>query len=186
MANYASLADIQAKLWIETLDTFTTTRLNFFLTKTTAIINSLLWTLESSDKIEQIKLCDIKDCWFYLSQRNVTAIKKINWITYTWVKWTDYQIVLGRKIIIYDIANYLANLNFLYFDIEYTSWYTTIPEDIKYLQCIMVDWEFNSEWWAKLKSYSLWPRSVTFMTKNEEDFDFFKSIMWNYNLFYNI
>ena len=46
----------------------------------------------------------------------------------------------------------------------------------------MVEWELNKQWGKEVKSYSLWPRSVTF--SDDENYNSAQKIINNYYIPY--
>lgn len=124
---------------------------------------------------EYYNYCKIDFDWvLYLKNYPINSITEINSKTYTWVLWTDYLIVLDRKIIINNLFDYLIDLNFDYFKIQYNAWYDRdfidwqpwpndeLPKDIKMLQMLLIAWLRNKWKYAWIKSYKLWEEQITF------------------------
>lgn len=161
MANYISLAEAKTYLWIT--DTSQDSKLTLIIDWVQNIVVNYIWfDIASSSKTENISICDIWCYWkIFLNAKPITSLNKINWVSYTWVLWTNYMID-NNKIIINDISLYLTNLNFSYFTIEYTAWFTIIPNDVKLVMLTLTAQEFNKKDWSIVKSYTLWPRTIDF------------------------
>ena len=160
MANYITLSE--AKTYLGITDTTQDTKLTLIIDWVQDIIVNFIGDISTSDKTENLSLCDIWRCsQVYLKNKPVTAIKKINWVSYTWVLNTDY-LIENNKAIINDLYQYLTNLKFNMFSIEYTAGYTTIPDDVKLAMLTLTAQEFNKKDWTVVKGYKLWPRTVDF------------------------
>lgn len=134
------------------------------------------YDITSWNKTEVIKFCDIsKEEWaFWVKTANAKTLNKINWQTYTWTKWfsnpSDYRIVQGRKFLVDDLYRYTQTLNDIYFEIEYSAWYDVWEyEDLKYIALLMVEKQYNKDWWKDVERYTLWPRTVVFGNLSEDD-----------------
>lgn len=161
---YITIQDYLSFAWLTSLDTATSTRVSILIDVSQETLNRLIWDFTYSQKSEDIKICDIYDWKVQFSNFNIISIDEINWLSFTGVLNTDYQIQPPKnsQVQFKNISHYIAWLAYPYFNIKYTSWYTDIPDEIKYLQYLLVSWEINKESWKEVKSYSLWPRSVTF------------------------
>lgn len=157
-----TLNDVKLKLWVESVSIFEKEQIDFYLNATLPLIISMFWEFNLSDKTEYFALCNIYNNSINVSNSNPTALVSINWITYTWIKWTDYQII-NKKIVIKDIWDYLTNIEFSEIEIVYTSWYAEIPKDIVYFHTLLVEWELAKEWGKEISSEKLWPRTVQFV-----------------------
>ena len=134
------------------------------------IYNYIGYDISSWNKTDVVKICDITNEWaIFLNSKNVKEVVKINGVDYSGIKWytseSTYRIVNWRKVVIDDLSNYLADMKWLYFEIEYSAWLATIPADLKYAWLLMASIDFWKDWWKDIKSYKLWPRSVTFETE---------------------
>lgn len=182
--SWIELSDTKTFLWISWTDL--DNRINLIIPWVQAIIEWIIWDISTSDKTDNVKICDITDLWeVYLNYWNITALKKINWVDYTWTLDTDYMIN-SNKLTINDIAQYLTNLNFNYVKIVYTAWFSAIPADIKEIMYILVWQELNKKEGSIIKSYTLWPRSVTLDNTNwDADWliNSINSILWKYKIF---
>ena len=148
--------------------------------------DQIIWNLESSDKTETINLCSLQYYYWihlYLKNIEVTAIKSIDWITYTGVLGTDYKIIWEnkRKIRFDNLEWYLENVNWFYFDVVYTSWFAVIPENIKLLQYLLIWWMLSKENWKEVESIMLWDVSMTF--KKDDIFTWKITINYLTNLY---
>lgn len=150
--------------WLTTLDSATSNKVALLIDSTQDTLDSIIGDLSYSQKSEDIRICDIYNNTVQLTNLNVESIDEINGQSYTGVLGVDYQIQPPKnsRVLFKTFAQYLSWLQFNYFTIKYTSGYQTIPDDIKYLQYLLVNGELNKEWNKEVKSYSLWPRSVTF------------------------
>lgn len=179
---YIDISDYLQYAWLTTLDSATSTKVSLLIDITKEMLDDIVWDLTYWQKSEDIRVCDITQTWCIgFSNLNIASIDEINWQSFTGVLNTDYQIQPPHNTFVQfrNIWTYLSWLMFSYFNVKYTSWYSTIPGDIKYLQYLMVEWELNKEWWKEVKSYSLWPRSVTFADETSENTA--KKIIGNYS-----
>ncbi len=165
---YAQVSDVQKVIWKETIDSFTESRIEFYLDWTTAMIDNIIWDISEIEKTEQISLCDINklDWSFLVNNINVVSIEKINWVDYVWTLNEDFMIRYWRKLYINNLATYLDARPFNFFDITYTSWFNPIPNDIILLQSLMVAWELANENWKEVTSYKVWDVAVSFANWN--------------------
>jgi len=93
MDNYASIDDVKLVLGEETLDSFTTERVDFFLGTTKAVLDGLIGDLTEHNVTEKVYWCDIdKGGRFFIDSYNITAIVSIDGNTYSGVENTDYYI----------------------------------------------------------------------------------------------
>jgi len=144
-------------------------RLVSLIDYTKGILDDNIWDLTSQDWTETITRCDIQEYYYLLLKHiNITALKSINWVTYSWVLNTDYRILdpQWRKLWINDLWNYVPTDT--HFNIIYTAWFTTIPEKIKTAQLMLIESEFNKDGWKTIWSYTLWPRMVKYVTPEWE------------------
>lgn len=185
--SYISIQEYMDFAGITTLDAITSTKISAILDSTKSIIDNVIGDVSLSQKTQQIKYCDIaRMYWFYdtIACQNIEiqSLDEINWKSYTWVLNTDYQITppLKSRIVIRNIASYINGLIFDWFEIKYTSGFSTIPNDIKYLQYLMASWEIAKQNWQEVKSYTLWPRKVEF--KDEVALNKSMAIISNYSL----
>ena len=183
--SYLTISEYMEFAWLTTLDTVTSNKVAILMDSVKSVLDNTIWDLSLNQKEEQINYCDIREdvSWCALIECNNVEIKsldEINWTSYTWVLNNDYQIVKPKKsrLIVWDLSTYLNGLNFRYFNIKYTSWYSVIPNDVKYLQYLLTAWEMAKQWWQEVKSYTLWPRSFTF--KDQSSYDIWKNIISNY------
>jgi len=165
--SYSTLAQFKAYLWMDESDTSQDTLLTSFLNSANEKLNNLCWVDSFSlwtqkQTIESRWIYD-SPRWleFYLKNKPVVSIDKINWEATPRVKWTDYLVIYDRRIICKKIA-----LNDWWMaEIEYTAWYQTIPDDLKLMEMMLASWmrqEHNYEW---VQSYRLWDESITFGSK---------------------
>lgn len=143
-------------------------------------IEDYIWySVTSWNKTETIKLCDItKEEWaFFVKTPNAKTLNKVNWQTYTWVKWfdntSDYRIIQDRKFIVDDLYLYTNDVGNIYFEIEYNAGFAEVPKDLKSTALILFEIRYNKKDGKDIESYQLWPRSISFgMMSKEED------VMW--------
>jgi len=181
---YISITDYLSFAWLTTLDSATSTRVSMLIDSTQVILDNLIWDLSYWQKSEDIRICDMYNWKIQFSNLGIVSIDEINWLSYTGILNTDYQIQLPHNSCVQfkNISDYLWWLLFSYFNVKYTSWYSTIPDDIKYLQYLMVEWELEKQWGKEVKSYNLWPRSVTF--SDDENYNSAQKIISNYYIPY--
>lgn len=171
--------------WLTTLDSATSTKVSMLIDVQQSMLDELIWDLSYSQKSEDVRICDINgNGVIQFSNLNIVSIDEINWQSYTWVLNTDYSIQYPKNSCVQfrNIGSYLSWLMFPYFNVKYTSWYSTIPKEIQYLQYLLVENELNKSWWKEVKSYSLWPRSVTFA--DETNANTAQTILNNYYIPY--
>jgi hypothetical protein len=162
MSNWITTANAKIYLWIT--DSSQDAKINLLIPAIQENLIKIIWDIQSSDKTDRISFCDVDSEWgFIVNYWPVTAVKKINWTTYTWTIDEDYQITNWRKLIISDWRNYLDTSYFNTFDITYTSWYSTIPTDIQLLMYIMLSAELNRDWGKQVDSYKVWDVSVSYV-----------------------
>lgn len=163
-----TLAEVKQYLRIPTSDTTNDVLLQSLIDSVESYIKQEIWILASTTVKEKINVCDVSIDWSIYLKNNVISISKINGQAYSWIDWKDF-IIDSNKIIVKNIGNYLLWLEFMYFDIEYVWWYSTIPEDIKLALKMLVGIEFSKDWWKNIESYTLWPRTVKFnLSANKE------------------
>lgn len=169
---YSTLAEFKAYLWIDISDTSQDTLLTNILNSAELKLNHLCWVESFSSwtyeqTIESRWIFDTSR-WleFYLRNKPVSAITKLNWENYSWTKWIDYLILYDRRA----VFKKLPLNDWWMLDVEYSAWYSTIPDDLKLLQmmiaCPMLpDW-MKSEYWVWISSYKLGDEQITFWSKN--------------------
>ena len=187
--SYITVNEYMQYAGITSLDTTTSSRVSILLDSTKAEMDNLIWDLTLNQKTEQIRYCDVVcNRWYYDTivcwNIEIKSLDEINNTSYTWVLNIDYQIIkpLKSRIVIKDLVIYINGLVFDYFDITYTSWYSVIPNDIKYLQYLLVSGELAKQSGKEIKSYTLWPRQFTFSDTNS--LDTAKKTISNYSLIY--
>ena len=165
--SYSTLAQFKAYLWIDVSDTSQDTILTEFLNSANEKLNNLCgvdsfakWT--RTQTIEKRWIYDTPR-WleFYLKNKPVASIDKMNWENYSWEKWTDYLIIYDRRA----IFKKLQLNDWWMVEVEYTAWYETIPDDLKLMEMMLASGmrqEHNYEW---VSSYRLWDESITFGSK---------------------
>lgn len=169
---YSTLSEFKAYLWIDVSDTSQDTLLTNILNSAESKLNHLCWVESFSSwtftqTIEKRWIFDTAR-WleFYLRNKPVSAITKLNWTAYEWTKWIDYLILYDRRA----VFKKLPLNDWWMLDVEYSAWYSTIPDDLKLLQmmiaCPMLpDW-MKSEYWVWVSSYKLWDEQITFWSRN--------------------
>jgi len=186
---YITVAEYMVYAWVSSLSTDETARVTALILSTKATMDGLIGDLVVKTKTEEIKYCDMVNnkgsyTTIICSNIEITALTKVNWIAYTWVLDTDYQITRphNSRIVLKDISTYISGLTFDFFDIEYTSWYVVIPEDIKYLQYLLIAGEMSKQDWKDVIEYKAWPRTVKF--SSEKDITILNSTINKYALIY--
>lgn len=183
---YIDIQDYMKFSGITDIDSTTSNMVAVYIDSTTEIINSLVWDMTYGIKEEQVFLGDVLSDEFYntiqLRNLNVKNIIDINWLSYTGTLSEDYILCGLRqsKVKIRDLNYYIASCSFPYFNIKYLSGYQTIPDSIKQLQFLMVNGAIAQKDWQEVKSYTLWPRQVTF--KDSTTMDLAMSIVSIYQL----
>lgn len=164
--SYSTLAQFKDYLWISQSDTSQDTLLTQFLNASYSKLNLICW-VDSFEKWTRTQI--IEKRWifdtarwleFYLKNKPVASIDKINWSTESLVKWTDYLIIYDRRA----VFKKLELDDWWMLNIEYTAWYQTIPDDLKLMEMMLWSWMYqkhNNEW---VSSYKLWDESITFWT----------------------
>ena len=169
--SYSTLAEFKSYLWIASTDTSQDDVLTQCLSVANSKLNHLCW-VDSFAQWSQTQI--IEKRWifdtarwleFYLKNKPVSAITKLNWTSYEWTKWTDYLIIYDRRA----IFKKLPLNDWWMLEVEYTAWYSTIPDDLKLLEMMIAcaelpDW-LKSEYWVWISSYKLWDEQITFWSK---------------------
>ena len=172
---YSTLAQFKAYLWIDSSDTSQDTTLTSVLNSANAKLNNLCWvdsfarwtftqTIEARWIYESPRWIE-----FFLKNKPVVSIDKLNWESYSWIKWTDYLVIYDRRIITKKIS--LNDWNML--DIEYTAWYQTIPDDLKLLEMMIACWllpdSLKSQCMIGISEYKLWDETIKFWSKTSSN-----------------
>jgi hypothetical protein len=169
--SYSTLAQFKEYIWIDVSDTSQDTLLSQFLNSANEKLNHLCWVDDFTQwtRTQIIEKRWISDTarWleFYLKNKPVSAITKLNWQAYSWTKWTDYLIIYDRRA----IFKQLPLNDWWMLEVEYTAWYQTIPDDLKLMEMMLASWmrqEHNYEW---VSSYRLWDESITFGSKTSSN-----------------
>jgi hypothetical protein len=187
--SYTTLASVKTWLWI----TWTNqdTILNQLISDANVYLNRALniTSFDTADITEKLRFfpqsySQFGYHMFYLKNFNVTAIKEINWITYTWVLNTDYQIQNSRVLQIRNLHQYFVPVYFDYVTIKYTYWYVRspdeLPKDIELLERLLVQWLYNEKYpmgysWSTnwqpnmqgISSYELWDEKISRKSTNK-------------------
>lgn len=165
---YSSLAQFKWYIWIDTSDTSQDTLLTTFLNTANLKINNLCWvdSFASGTHTQKIEKRWIYDTprWleFYLKNKPVASIDKLNWENYDWVLGTDYLVLYDRRC----IFKTLTLNDWWMLEVTYTAWYQTIPYDLQLMEMMLASGmrqEHNNEW---VQSYRLWDEQITFGSKN--------------------
>lgn len=100
----------------------------------------------------------------------MTAIKKLNGITYTGVLGTDYIIENLRKVTFKQIAEYLTGFWWDSIEFIYTAGFSTIPSDIKMAE-LMIASSMHATRGANnsYSAYQIGDERVTFKSKTDAD-----------------
>lgn len=169
--SYSTLAEFKSYLWIPTSDTSQDDVLTQCLSAAYSKLNHICWVDSFSNwtynqTIESRWIFDTAR-WleFYLKNKPVSAITKLNGENYSWTKWTDYLIIYDRRAIFKELTlNERWMLN-----VEYSAWFQTIPDDLKLLEMMIACWNLpeSMKWtyWVWISSYKLWDEQITFWSK---------------------
>ena len=164
--SYSTLAQFKDYLWISQSDTSQDTLLTQFLNASYSKLNHICWvdSFEKWTRTQVIEKRWIFDTarWleFYLKNKPVASIDKINWSTESLTKWTDYLIIYDRRA----VFKKLELDDWWMLNIEYTAWYQTIPDDLKLMEMMLASWMYMKEWKEGVSSYKLWDETITFWT----------------------
>lgn len=169
---YSTLAEFKSYLWIDVSDTSQDTLLTSILKTAESKLNHLCWV---DDFAKWTFTQTIEDRWifttsrwyeFYLRNKPVASIDKMNWSSAVWTKWTDYLIIYDRRA----IFKKLQLNDWWMLEIEYTAWFETIPDDLKLLEmmlwCAELPDSMKAEYGVWLSSYRLWDEQITFWSKS--------------------
>lgn len=169
---YSTLAQFKAYLWIDSSDTSQDTVLTQVLNSANSKLNHICWVDDFTqwNRTQLIEKRWIYDTarWleFYLKNKPVSAITKMNWETYSWTKWIDYLIIYDRRA----IFKQLPLNDWWMLEVEYTAWYITIPDDLKLLEMMLWCWELSdslkAQYWVWISSYKLWDEQITFWSRS--------------------
>jgi len=168
---YSTLAQFKAYIWMDATDTSQDSLLTQILNSANSKLNHLCWvdsfanwtytqTIEKRWIFESARWLE-----FYLKNKPVASIDKMNGDTYQWVKGTDYMIIYDRRA----IFKKLELNDWWMLEIEYTAWFQTIPDDLKLLEMMIAcaelpDW-MKAEYSVWISSYKLWDEQITFWSK---------------------
>lgn len=208
---YSTLSQFKSYLWIDSSDTSQDTLLTQILNSANLKLNNLCWvdsfdlwtytqTIESRWIYESSRWIE-----FFLKNKPVQSIDKMNWVNYEWTKWTDYLVIYDRRIITKKVS--LNDWNML--EIEYTAWYDrnlqvewsettidTLPDDLKLLEMMIACWllpdSLKSQCMIGISEYKLWDETIKFWSKtssnwavSEDDIYFsFTTLLNKYKNFY--
>ena len=186
--SYITIAEYMQYAWVTTLDTNTSNQVAILLPATKAVIDWVIGDVSYWQKTEKIKYCDVVRGqggygWYdTIECLNIwiKSLDEINGRSYTGILDTAYQITppMDSRIVIRDLATYVNALIFDYFTIKYTSGFQTIPDDIKYLQYLLVVWEQAKQSGQEVSRYTMWPRTLVF--KDQVSMDMAKMTLGNY------
>lgn len=170
--SYSTLAEFKSYLWINSSDTSNDDVLTQILSSANSKLNHICWvdSFAQGSHTQIIESRWIFDTarWleFYLKNKPVSAISKMNWEIYSWTKWTDYLIIYDRRA----IFKKLQLNDWWMLEVEYTAWFQTIPDDLKLLEMMLWCWELpdrlKSEYSIWISSYKLWDEQITFWSKS--------------------
>lgn len=138
-------------------------KLTFAMKMAQWILDSILTNQEQRTLTKTMSYSDMHKWQFRSAVFNIQSIEEVNWQTYTWVENDNYK-VNGWKnnaIFINDLGDY-DSYDVPYIDIKYLAWYSPVPFDLKDAHIEMTDLVLSKKAWAPMKSYKLWPRTVTF------------------------
>ena len=179
---YITISDYQTYIW-RTLSVTETATITALIAQTKYMIDRITWPLDQDDRD-----FDIDFSYAYMKSgiveiefktNNITIVKKVNWLSYTW----GYKIIWKRSQIVqfFDINQVLNSWNEWYtsFKVNVTCWYSTIPDDIKLANMIMVQTLANPQriW---VKNETTWPHKIEYTDQNMQFPDVVSSILSRY------
>ena len=165
--SYSTLSQFKDYLGIAQSDTSKDSVLTEFLNASYSKLNHICgvdsfnkWTY--TQMIEKRWIFDTAR-WleFYLKNKPVSSIDKINGSSDSLVKWTDYLIIYERRAVFKKLE--LDDRWFL--NVEYTAWFQTIPDDLKLMEMMLGSWMYQEEWNEGVSEYRLWDETIKFGSK---------------------
>lgn len=164
---YSSLAQFKEYLGIDNSDTSQDVLLTTFLNTSMEKINNLCWVDsffkgQYTQTIEKRWIYDTPR-WleFYLKNKPIVSIDKMNWTDYSGVLWTDFLVLYDRRCIFKKIE-----LNDWWMvEIKYTAWYETIPYDIQLMEMMLASGMYQNHNYEWVSQYRLGDEQITFGAK---------------------
>lgn len=165
--SYSTLAQFKDYLWIVQTDTSKDSVLTEILNASYSKLNHICG-VESFNKwaytqmIEKRWIFDTaRGLEFYLKNKPVISIDKINGSSESLVKWTDYLIIYERRA----VFKKLELDNWWFLNVEYTAWFQTIPDDLKLLEMMLWSGIYQEEGNEGVSEYKLWDETIKFWSK---------------------
>lgn len=165
------IEQVEKYLWIEKDE-----RLESILANVNQLLVNYIGDYTEWQKTIQVKNVMIKDNLLPLLHTKVSDIVSINWNDFTEkVPWIDYLIITDWAAKVKNLNDYISN-DFGVFEVVYyvsfweiESWYLdNTPDDIIGAVSDLVWFYYGREDWKDVKSYNLWPRSVSFWDVEEK------------------
>ena len=162
MSTFVTLAQVKTILGIT--DTSDDTRLTPILAWVLDRCFQKVGNIEEWEKTEKILRTQrmLKDDILPFLTWPVTSIEEIDWTDFsTKVDWTDYQILDNGTAEVPDLLGYVET-EFDHFNIKYTAWYATAPDDFIDIVATLVGIEFSKDMWKDVTEETTWPRTVKY------------------------
>lgn len=165
----------EAKAFIGITWTADDTLIENMITKSELLINSVLWVETLNEETIDEEHTYNWSCVYYLRGINPTVVNTVDWGAILWttkLRWRKLQFQYA-PILTDDIFNVV--------EFNYTTWFATIPDDVKFTTMSLTklfytdakNWTISSAWTTLswISSFSQWELDVKYSTTQKKDKD---------------